>query len=143
MTANCYTTLYENLKNRYTVVEDGCEYNVGDFMRMRATKKAAAPKTDKSALPVKRSENAGAVAQIVSFVTDKLTIKKPPVKDKTIRAFPFRASASAFLSAAVACSFVLGFCVVGARLLNANSPITSEASITEYAPEIDTVEYNA
>ncbi len=142
MAANSYDTLYENLKNRYTVVNDGSEYTLGDFMLMKAGKKKAEPV--RSALPVAvpgRGERA--VAQIVSFVSDKLTIKKPPVKDKTIRAFPFRASASAFLSAAVACSFVLCFCIVGARILSTASPVESEASITQYAPEIDGLEYNA
>ncbi len=142
MATNSYDTLYENLKNRYTVVNDGSEYTLGDFMLMKAKKKSAEPAASK--LPVvSKSRSERAVAQIVSFVNDKLTIKKPPVKDKTIRAFPFRASASAFLSAAVACSFVLCFCVIGARLLKTSAPTTNEAAVTEYAPEIEAQEFNA
>ena len=71
-----------------------------------------------------------AVANVVSYINDKLTIKEPPVKDKTIRAFPFRASASALLSAVVACAFMLSFIVVGARLLNTNTEVT-EVSLSE------------
>ena len=145
MATSSYDTLYENLKNRYTVVSDGSEYTLGDFMLMKAKKKASEPEAKRSNLPVAvKSRGERAVAQIVSFVSDKLTIKKPPVKDKTIRAFPFRASASAFLSAAVACSFLLCFCVIGARLIKTGTPISEgEASITEYAPEIDAEELNA
>ncbi len=145
MTANSYNTLYENLKNRYTVVDNGSEYTVGDFMRMKASKKSAEPAVSKSSnLPVAvETRGQRAVAQIVTFVSDKLTIKKPPVKDKTIRAFPFRASASAFLSAAVACSFLLCFCVIGAKILGTSSTAPSEASITEYAPEIEVQDFTA
>ena len=139
--ANSYDTLYENLKNRYTVVNDGSEYTLGEFMLMKARKKANEP--THANLPVAKTKSERAVAQIVNFVSDTLTIKKPPVKDKTIRAFPLRASFSAFLSAAVACSFILCFCVVGARLLKVNTPVSDEASITECAPEIEAEELNA
>ncbi len=142
---NKYDSLYENMKNRFTVVNENSEYTLGEYMLMKATQK----KTEAS-LPVAQRSNAGkgerAVAMLVSFVNDKLTIKQPPVKDKTIRAFPFRASASALLSAIVACSFILCFGVIGAKLLNIASPTVDEASITEYAPEIEehiAVEYNA
>ena len=143
MTANKYDALYENLKNRFTVVNNGSEYTLGDFMLMKAAKKQAETVASKN-LPVQtQSKGERAVAQIVSFVTDKLTIKNPPAKDKTIRAFPFRTSMSAFLSAVVTCSFVLCFCVIGARILNLAAPTVEEAAITEYAPEIECTEYNA
>ena len=97
-------------------------------------------------LPATASRGERAVASIVSFVNDKLTIKKPPVKDKTIRAFPFRSSMSAFLSAVAACSFLICFCVVGIRLISNTSPELDEAYITEYAPELEetvSVDYEA
>ena len=143
MTANKYDTLYENLKNRFTVVNNGSEYTLGDFMRMKASGKKS-EKTSSGNLPIEaKSRGERAVAQIVSFVSDKLTIKKPPVKDKTIRSFPLRTSMSAFLSAVVTCSFVLCFCVIGAKILNLSAPTVDEAAITEYAPEIDVENYNA
>ena len=62
-------------------------------------------KKEEALLPVAERSTATkterAVANVVSYINDKLTIKEPPVKDKTIRAFPFRASASALLSAVV------------------------------------------
>ena len=144
MTANKDDTLYENMKNRFTVVNNGSEYTLGDFMLMKASGKKSEKKSASSNLPVESTSKGGrAVAQIVSFVNDKLTIKKPPAKDKTIRSFPFRTSMSAFLSAVVTCSFVLCFCVIGARILNLSAPVVDEASITEYAPEIEVDNLNA
>jgi len=131
-----YEALYENMKKRFTVENEGSEYTLGEYMLMKANKNTA----NGSALPVAVSTHKpqeGAVRALVSYVNDKLTVKKPPVKDKTIRAFPFRASMSAFLSAAVACSFILCFSVIGARILNLVSPEANEVKITEYAPEID------
>lgn len=131
---NSYDALYSNMKSRFTVEKGGSEYTLGEYMLMKAGKKKA-----EAPLPVAESSSKGesAVAMIVSYVSDKLTIKKPPVKDKTIRAFPFRASASAFLSAAAACAFFLCFCLVGVRLINNTTPTSDEACITEYAPELE------
>ena len=132
---NAYDALYENMKNRFTVVNDGSEYTLGEYMLMKAASKpndSKLPVATKGALT--RADNA--VALFVSYVNDKLTIKQPPVKDKTIRAFPFRTSASAFLSAIVACTFTLCFGIVGAKMLNMDTTV-DETSITEYAPETD------
>ena len=96
-TNNSYDKLYENMRQRFTVSCDNTEYTLGEYMLMKADSK----KSDDAALPVAVmtavSKSEMAVSGIVSFVDDKLTIKQPPVKDKTIRSFPFRASASAFL----------------------------------------------
>ena len=123
------------MKNRFTVVNDGSEYTLGEYMLMKAANKpenAKLPVATKNA--VTRADNA--VALFVSYVNDKLTIKQPPVKDKTIRAFPFRTSLSALLSAVVACTFTLCFGIIGARMLNTDNTV-DETSITEYAPETD------
>ena len=131
---NSYEALYTNMKNSFTVEKSGAKYTLGEYMLMKAGKKAASPLP--AAVPAV-SKGERAVASIVSFVNDKLTIKKPPVKDKTIRAFPFRSSMSALLSAVAACSFLICFCVVGIRLISNTSPSLDEASITEYAPELE------
>ena len=119
-TTNCYDRLYENMKNRLTVVDNDLEYTLGDYMLKKAHNKK-----EESLLPVTQrtsvTKSERAVAMILSFVNDKLTIKAPPAKDKTIRRFPFRASASALLSAVVACTFMLAFCLVGARLISTGS----------------------
>jgi len=132
-TTNNYDKLYNNMKQRFTVSQNDTEYTLGEYMLMRADNK----KTETSALPVAvqtavtRSEVA--VSNIVSFVDDKLTIKQPPVKDKTIRAFPFRASASAFLTASVACAFLLSFVLIGAKSMSNQKPVANDTVITEQA----------
>ena len=130
-TTNSYDKLYENMKQRFTVSADNTEYTIGEYMLMRADVK----KTDNTALPVAVqtavTKSEMAVSGIVSFVDDKLTIKQPPVKDKTIRAFPFRASASAFLTASVACAFVLGFALIGVKALSTPAPEANDIVIEQ------------
>lgn len=131
-----YEDLYENLKKRFTVESDGSDYTLGDYMLMKACKK----KNEANLPVIQRSyatKGERAVALFVDYVNNKLTIKKPPVKDKTIKAFPLRTSLSAFLTSAVACSFLLCFCLVGAKVFNFAAPTVDEASIVEYAPEIE------
>lgn len=131
-----YEDLYENLKKRFTVESDGNDYTLGDYMLMKASKK----KNEASLPVIQRSyatKGERAVALFFDYVNNKLTIKKPPVKDKTIKAFPLRTSMSAFLTSAVACSFLLCFCLVGAKIFNFASPTVDQASIVEYAPEIE------
>ena len=126
---NNYDKLYNNMKQRFTVSNENEEYSIGEYMLMKADVK----KTD-AALPVAMRSTATnterAVANIVTYVNDKLTIKQAPVQEKTIKAFPFRASASAFLSAAVACSFMLSVCLIG---VNGLANTVSEAKVAEYS----------
>ena len=92
--------------------------------------KADGKKSENTALPVAVMSEV-AVTNIVSFVDDKLTIKQAPVKDKTLRAFPFRASASAFLTASVACAFLLSFVLIGAKSMTNQAPVANDIVITE------------
>ncbi|MBO7195772.1 MAG: hypothetical protein J6V80_00375 [Clostridia bacterium] len=141
-TTNNYDRLYENMKQRFTVSEDNESYTLGEYML-----KKAGGRTPSASLPVAVQtavvKNETAVSSLVSFVNEKLTIKQPPVKDKTIRAFPFRASASAFLTASVACAFVLSFALVGARALSTSTTAsegyhqTSEAGEMMASAEVD------
>ena len=132
---NNYERLYDNMKNRFTVASDNAEYTLGEYMLMKADVK----KTD-SALPVAMRSTATkselAVASIVSFVSDKLTIKEMPAKDKTIKAFPLRTSASAFLSAAVACAFLLSFALIGIKAAGINEPAKADTAATEPTSEV-------
>ena len=140
-TNNSYDKLYENMRQRFTVSCDNTEYTLGEYMLMKADSK----KSDDAARPVAVmtavSKSEMAVSGIVSFVDDKLTIKQPPVKDKTIRSFPFRASASAFLTASVACAFILSFVLIGARTLGTSAPAVKDANIIEQADENTNVSY--
>jgi len=126
---NNYERLYDNMKNRFTVASDNSEYTLGEYMLMKADAKKA-----DAALPVAMRSTATksevAVASVVSFVTDMLTIKEAPAKDKTIKAFPFRASASAFLSAAVACAFLLSFALIGIKDTGINEPAKANVETT-------------
>ncbi len=126
-----YDRLYENMKQRFTISQDNNEYTIGEYMLFKAESK----KTETSNLPVAantavtRSEMA--MSNIVSFVDDKLTIKQAPVKDKTIKAFPFRASASAFLTASVACAFILSFVLIGVKALSTPAPSVNGVAVSE------------
>ena len=125
-TTNNYDKLYENMKQRFTVSQNDTAYTLGEYMLMKADGK----KSENTALPVAVMSEV-AVTNIVSFVDDKLTIKQAPVKDKTIRAFPFRASASAFLTATVACAFRLSFVLIGAKSMTNQTPVANDVVITE------------
>lgn len=137
-TQNTYEKLYDNMKQRFTVINGSDECTLGEYMLLKADQK----KEDAN-LPVIQRSNASsgerAVAMLVSYVNDKLTIKAPPVKDKTLRAFPFRTSASAFLSAAVACCFLLTFSVIGASVLASAVP-SDEGVVAENVSDAETEE---
>ena len=125
---NPYDALYTNLKNQFTVIYNGTECTVGDFMLMKANKRS------ESSLPIATSVRTTSLSTIVEYVNDKLTVKKAPVKDQTIRSFPFRTSISALLSATAACALVLScgiFSLSGAS--GANTPHTAEKPETNYS----------
>ena len=125
-TMNQYDALYTNLKNQFTVIYNGTECTVGDFMLMKANKRS------ESSLPIATTARNTSIATIVEYVNDKLTVKKAPVKDKTMRNFPFRTSISALLSATAACALILS---CGIFSLSGN-----KAATTPYT--VDKTEYN-
>lgn len=141
-TTDRYDQLLNNMKSRFTVDNNGQDCTLGEFMLVKANAKKAetALIVAKNAAVVAKGERA--VGALVSYVNDKLTIKVPPVKDKTIKAFPFRASASALLSASIACAFIFSFCLIGAKVLGNNSVSYTEVATAEYSedytPEADT-----
>ena len=129
---NPYDALYTNLKNQFTVIYNGAECTVGDFMLMKANKKS------ESSLPIATTSlRTTSLATIVEYVNDKLTVKQAPIKDKTIKSFPFRTSASALLSATAACALVLScgiFSLSGESGMNA--PKTANNNKIEYIESI-------
>lgn len=101
-----YDNLYNNIKNRFTVEEDNCEYTLGGYMLMKANEK----KAKGANLPVAQVRpESRAISVIRNFINDKLTVKTPPEKDKTIKAFPFRTSIAACLSAILVCTVVFTY----------------------------------
>ena len=134
-TNNNYERLYDNMRSRFTVSSEDSEYTLGEYMLMKADVK----QTD-AALPVAMRSTATkselAVASLATFVNDKLTIKAVPEKDKTIRAFPLRASASAFLSASVACAFILSFALIGVKAMGIGENLNADISVAEYEADV-------
>lgn len=133
---NAYETLYTNLKDRLTIEYGDKEYNLAEFMLMQAGKEKAEAETKAEAattLPTVAKSYAQtgekALSMVVSYVNEKLAIKEPPVKDKTIRAFPFRASASALISAVACCALVVSIGVVGLSSVKNNA---DGISMTDY-----------
>ena len=120
---NVYENLYENMKNRFTVVNDNCEYTLGEYMLAKA-----GVKKEKSNLPAVRNNSGGekTVVAFVKYVNDKLTLKAAPIKDKTIKRFPFRTSLAAVLSAIVACTLVISYGAATLRGTSNNLPATVE-----------------
>ena len=118
VTNNVYDNLYNNLKNRFTVERDSCEYTLGEYMLMRS-RAAKTEGKELSVVPVGRESNA--IVSVMSYVSDKLTVKKAPLKDKTIRAFPFRTSVAAFLSSALVCTVVFTYGLLTVKNLTTDS----------------------
>lgn len=132
--ANPYDALYTNLKNKFTVVHNGAECTVGDFMLMKAGKHSSS----KSALPttVKTVEREHAIVSIINYVNDKLTVKNPPAKDTTIKRFPVRSSLSAILSAVAACALIISCGIFALKGVN-DAVITSpKENIPESAEDV-------
>ena len=132
---NPYDALYTNLKNRFTVIHDGAECTVGDFMMMKAGKR----NTSDTSLPIATTYEHGKLATIVDYVSEKLTVKTPPIKDATIRRFPLRTSFSAVLSSVAACALVLScgiFALSGSSALEPKSA-SAESGYVENAVETE------
>ena len=136
MNTSVYDTLYNNMKNKFTVVSDNCEYSLGEYMLKKANEGIVS--SNNSRLPACRSNSTGKIVSIFSYVNKKLTVKTPPVKDKTIRAFPFRTSAAAFLSAVVACAMIFSFGIFSVRNSTTTTQPMVEASETLPEEEADT-----
>ncbi len=134
--ANPYDALYTNLKNRFTVIHDGKECTVGDFMLIKAGK---AEKNSSALTVVSVAHEHNTLATIADYVNDKLTVKNPPVKDKTIRRFPIKTSASALLSSVAACALVMScgiFALTGGKDASGLS-LEREDSSYEYVESVE------
>ncbi len=131
-TMNAYDALYNNLKNSFTVIYNGSECTVGDFMLMKANKHS------ESTLPMATSyAKTASLTNIVEYVNDKLTVKKAPVKDRTMRNFPLRTSLSSLLSASAACALVLSCGIFALTGKPISMPHTAEANNSVYEEVVD------
>ena len=116
---NAYDRLYSNMKTRFTVVNGENEYSLGEYMLLKAGKKKEA-----ASLPVANAtlKQLSPVRSFICYVNDKLMVKEAPAKDKVIRAFPFRTTAAAVISALLVCTFALSYGLAGINSM------TSEAN---------------
>lgn len=142
---NPYDALYTNLKNRFTVIYEGAECTVGDYMLIKSGKQRK--ETNLPAAPVQHAYEHRALVSIVDFVNDKLTVKNPPIKDKTIKRFPLKTSLSALLSSAAACALVLScgiFALSGAKNTAPSAVADNEGYNIEFSEntEIETENEN-
>ena len=113
-TATTYEQLYSNMVKKFTVEKNNTDYKLGDYMLMKANAKKTADTTSNLPATVsRRSDRGNALVSFVAYVNDKLTVKEPPVRDKTIRSFPFRTVATAFCSAIVICALALSYGMLG------------------------------
>ena len=125
---NVYDTLYNNMKQRFTVVSGENEYTLGGYMMMKAKEKQ-----EKSNLPttITSSPRAVALQSVLTYINKKLTIKEAPAPEKTIKAFPLRTALSAACSAVLICTLMFSF---GA--LNGLMPSASEGGYIAQSEEI-------
>ncbi len=130
---SAYETLYNNMKKHFTVISDNNEYTLGEYMSMKADVK----KENVSNLPAVRSTalDTRSMTAIFSYVNEKLTVKKAPAKDKTMRAFPFRTSMAAALSAVVACALIFSY---GIFTINGTGNVPSTVDAGEDTSECET-----
>ena len=135
MNSMTYDKLYNNMVRKFTVEKDNQDYNLGDFMLMKAKakKNEMVAATADSNLPVARYNKSNALTTVFSYVNDKLTVKKAPVRNKTIRSFPFRTSFTAFCSALIVCALVVSCCFFGLSnsVISNDNVIATEQSETE------------
>lgn len=133
---NAYEKLYRNTKAQFTIVNDNKEYTLGELMLAKANKKK-----DNSVLHVSAavSGTSRAMSSFINYVNDKLTVKNPPKKDRTIKKFPLRTSLSAFLSALLVCTFVLSFGFLSGKNIIAASTTADGEGISEVVETTDGV----
>ena len=134
---NAYETLYNNMKTKFTVANEKDEYTLGEYMLMKANQPASEKTATKSNLPVaKNHATPVAISAFVTYVNGKLAVKKPPVREKVIKKFPFRTSAAAFLSALVACTLMISYALFATSSTYALPTVDNEQSVSEQVEEI-------
>ena len=125
---NVYDNLYKNLKNRFTIEKDNAEYTLGEYMLMKARVAKNAGK-DLAVVPAYNRPNA--IVNVMNYVNDKLTVKRAPEKDKTLRAFPFRTSVAAFLSSVLVCTVVFTYGILTIKNISATDGTPAVVEVEE------------
>lgn len=130
-----YDKLYSNMVKNFTVEKDNTDYTLGDYMLMKAqAKRNAMTVASGTSLAISGSRSTS-ISTVFSYVGEKLKVKKAPVRDKTIRKFPLRASLSALCSATIVCALVVCCAVFG--LSSSKTGTENIVSVTESDAEIE------
>ncbi|MBE6536914.1 MAG: hypothetical protein E7673_03065 [Ruminococcaceae bacterium] len=130
-----YDKLYSNMVKNFTVENDNTDYTLGDYMLMKArSKRNAMIAATETRLAVADTKSTS-LTTVFSYVSEKLKVKKAPLKDKTMRKFPLRTSFAALCSATIVCALVVCCTVFG--LSSAKAGKDNIVSITETDCEIE------
>lgn len=131
-TINRYNTLYENMKRSFTVTNDGAQYSLGAFMRMKAHEVSG-----ESHLPatIEKKHATSALMTVRSLICEKLAVKTAPAPEKTLRSFPLRTSLAACLCAFSLCTVLFSGAIIGSGVLRSTSNQESYIVEVEYTEE--------
>ena len=142
-----YNRLYSDMVKLFAVKQDGKEdMCLGDYMRARSqnAKQVLAQQTAKknANLPVavKKPQAREVVGAFFTYVNEKLTVKKAPLRDITIRRFPLRTALSSVCCAFIICALAVCYGVAGLRGGD-DSSIASEP-LTEITECYDTLGFD-
>ena len=128
---NCYNTLFENMKRKFTVSSGDCHYSLGAYMRMKANEE-----THEASLPVTvERKPAVALVSIREFVNEKLAVKAVPSPEKILKRFPMRTSLAACLSALAICTILFSGAILGSSVIKNEE--SAESFAFEYTQQID------
>ncbi len=141
-----YDELYASMSRKFTIEKNNTDYTLGEYMLMRAKAKKenssvqSLTAASASTLPTVKEVREPALVTVFSYVNEKLKVKEAPLRDKTIRSFPLRTSASAFCSALVICALVFGCGFFGLKSLM--SGVDNTAAIPETEEDTNEKETN-
>lgn len=133
-----YEKLYSNMVKKFTVEKDNKDYKLGEYMLMKADSVKAEKKAS-SSLPVALSDFSGtkAISAAFNYISEKITVKEAPIRDKTMRKFPFRTSLTALCSAIVVCAIIVTYGIIGYKNMNADVsvPTVVYGEVDEFVEE--------
>ena len=131
-TINRYNTLFENMKRSFTVNNDGAQYSLGAFMRMKAHEASG-----ETLLPatIEKKHDTSALVAVRRFVSEKLAVKAAPAPEKTLKSFPLRTSLAACLCAFAFCTVLFSGAILGSGILGATENQQSYIAEIDYSEE--------
>ena len=114
--SNSYEKLYENMKNKFTIIKNNNEYTLGEYMNMKIE---IAQKSDKND---EKNNAKHSVSSFLSYISSKIS----KIKERGLQEFPVRSLASACLSIFVVCALVFSFSAVSVPNDDSAIPVSME-----------------